>query len=63
MKNKMFVYGIKLKAFSIMHLPSYGLIKVEDDVAGKYTNILYYAFPLNDHEQNSFEMVYLGERT
>lgn len=59
----MFVYGTKLKAFSIMHLPSYGLIKVEDDVIRKYTNILYYAFPLNDHEQDSFEMVYLGEKT
>lgn len=58
----MFVYGIKLKASSIMSPPSYGLIEVEDDITLKYANILYYAFPLNDHEQDSFGMVYLGER-
>ena len=59
----MFVYGTKLKASSIVSPPSYGLIKIEDDVTRKYTNILYYAFPLNNHEQDSFGMVYLGERT
>ena len=40
-----------------------GLIRVEEDNTGRYWNILYYAFPLNDHEQDGYELDYLGERT
>ena len=40
-----------------------GLIRVEEDKTGKYHNILIYANPLNDHEQDDYELDYLGERT
>lgn len=58
----MFMYGMRLRPFSIGCQPMNGLIKVEDDTTGKYWNILYYASPLNDHEQDEFELVYLGEK-
>lgn len=38
-----------------------GLVRVEEDNTGKYWNILYYADPLNDHEQDGYELDYLGE--
>lgn len=61
--NKVFMYGMRLKPFSIGCQPMHGLVRVEDDNTGKYLNILFYASPLNDHEQDSFELDYLGERT
>lgn len=57
----MFKYGMRLRPFSIGCQPMNGLIKVEDDTTGKYWDILYYANPLNDHEQDEFELDYLGE--
>lgn len=58
----MYKYGMRLRPFSIGCQPTDGLIRVEDDNTGKYWNILYYAFPLNDHEQEGFELDYLGEQ-
>ena len=40
-----------------------GLIRIEEDKTGKYHNILVYGMPLNDHEQDGYELDYLGERT
>lgn len=57
----MFKYGMRLRPFSIGCQPMAGLLKVEDDPAGNYWNILYYAYPLNDHEQDGYELIYLGE--
>ena len=57
----MFMYGMRLRPFSIGCQPMNGLIRVEEDNTGKYWNILYYAFPLNDHEQDGYELDYLGE--
>lgn len=59
----MFMYGMRLRPFSIGCQPMYGLIRVEEDKTGKYWNILIYANPLNDHEQDDYELDYLGERT
>ena len=58
----MFMYGMRLRPFSIGCQPMNGLIQVEDDKTGKYWNILIYANPLNDHEQEVYELDYLGER-
>ena len=58
----MFVYGMRLRPFSIGCQPMNGLIRVEEDNTGKYWNILFYTYPLNDHEQDGFELDYLGER-
>ena len=55
------MYGMRLRPFSIGCQPMNGLIRVEEDKAGKYHNILVYAMPLNDHELEEYELDYLGE--
>ena len=60
--NIVFMYGMRLRPFSIDCQPMDGLIRVEDDKTGKYWNILFYSKPLNDHEQEGYELDYLGER-
>ena len=61
--NRVFMYGMRLRPFSIGCQPMDGLIRVEEDKTGKYWNILFYANPLNDHEQDGYELDYLGDRT
>lgn len=60
--NRVFMYGMRLRPFSIGCQPMEGLIRAEDDKTGKYWNILYYAEPMNDHELEAYELDYLGER-
>lgn len=57
----MFMYGMRNRPYSIGCQPMGGLVRVEEDNSGKYWNILYYAFPLLDREQDDFELDYLGE--
>ena len=57
----LFMYGMRLRPFSIGCQPMEGLARVEEDNTGKYWNILFYANPLNDHEQEEYELDYLGE--
>ena len=57
----MYKYGMRLRDFSIGCQPMQGLIRREDDPTGRYHDILVYARPLNDHEQDCYELDYLGE--
>ena len=57
----MFKYGMRLRPFSIGCQPMAGLLKVEEDLTRRYWDILYYAYPLNDHEQDGYGLDYLGE--
>ena len=61
----MYKYGMQLRGllrgFSYACLPMAGLIRREDDPTGKYHDILIYSRPLNDHEQDGYELDYLGE--
>ena len=57
----MYKYGMKLCSSSSVCLPMNGLIRRENDPTGKYHDILIYSRPLNDHEQDVFELDYLGE--
>jgi hypothetical protein len=57
----MYKYGMRLRGFSIGCQPMTGLIRREDDLTGRYHDILIYSRPLNDHEQDGFELDYLGE--
>lgn len=57
----MFKYGMKFHPFAIGRQPMEGLMKVKEDSTGKYWDILYYAYPLNDHEQDGYKLEYLGE--
>lgn len=57
----MYKYGMRLRGYSIGCQPMIGLVRREDDPTGRYHDILIYDRPLNDHEQDSFELDYLGE--
>ena len=58
----MYKYGMRLRGFSpACQPPVIGLVRREDDKTGRYHEILIYSRPLNDHEQDGFELDYLGE--
>lgn len=58
--NRVFMYGMKNRRL-IEYVPLYSLIRVYPDKNEKYCFILIYAMPLNEHEQESFDLEYLGE--
>lgn len=59
----MFVYGMKYRPFSIGYqsIPMYSLLHIVEDTSGLYWYLLYYAEPLNDHQQEEYKLDYLGE--
>jgi len=57
----MYKYGMRLRGFSIGCQPMNGLAGRENDPTGRYHDILIYDRPLSDHEQDAFELDYLGE--
>ena len=57
----MYKYGMRLRGYAPLCQPMNGLVGHEDDPTGKYHSILIYNRPLNDHEQDAFELDYLGE--
>ena len=57
----MYKYGMRLRGFSPACQPTNKLKRIEEDPSGKYYNILVYSRPLDDHEQDAFELDYLGE--
>ena len=59
--NLMYKYGMRLRGFAPGCQPMIGLVRREDDPTGKYYDILIYSRPLNDQEQDVFELDYLGE--
>lgn len=61
MSKQMYKYGMRLRGFSIGCQPTQDLWAVADDPTGKYHDILIYIRPLTDHEQEEFELDYLGE--
>lgn len=54
-----FVYGMRLRPFSIGCQPS-GVAEVSEDDSGKYWNILYYKRKLTDEEVHDYELDYIG---
>ena len=53
-------YGMRLRGFSIGCQPMDGLIRREDDIVGKYHDILVYDRPLTEGERINYELDYLG---
>lgn len=58
--DRVFMYGMKNRRL-IEYLPLERLIRWDSDKNGKYCCILIYAMPLNEHEQETFNLDYLGE--
>ena len=61
MGNRVFMYGIKNRML-IEYLPLDGLIRCDLDKNEKYCFILIYVKPLNEHEQETCKLDYLGEQ-
>ena len=55
-------YGMRLRGFSPGCQPMSGLLGREDDVSGKYYDVIAYDRKLSDKELNDYELDYLGER-
>ena len=58
--DRVFMYGMKNRRL-IEYLPLQRLIRCDLDNNGKYCCILIYAMPLNEHEQETCDLDYLGE--
>ena len=56
-----YVYGMRLRGFSPLCQPMYGLVDVEIDRSGKYYNILIYSRELTEEEVRDYELDYIGQ--
>lgn len=56
----MYKYGMRLRGFAPFCQPMNGFVKAEEDINGKYHNILFYDRMLSDTELKEYELDYLG---
>lgn len=56
----MYLYGMRLRGFSIGCQPS-GVVKRIDDTTGKYWDVIAYDRRLTDAETTSYDLDYIGE--
>ena len=59
----MYLYGMRLRGFSIGCQPMNGLIERYDDNSGKYHDILAYDRPLTEDEITAYELDFIGRGT
>ena len=58
-KTKMYMYGMRLRGFSIGCQPMSGLVERHDDETGKYHDVLVYNRQLTEEEVKSYELEYI----
>lgn len=56
----MFLYGMRLRGFSPGCQPKEGLVERQDDVTGKYYDILVYNRELTTEELKNYELDFIG---
>lgn len=56
----MFLYGMRLRGFSPGCQPKDGLVERQDDVTGKYYDILVYNRELTEDELKNYELDFIG---
>lgn len=56
----MFLYGMRLRGFSPGCQPKEGLVERQDDVTGKYYDILVYNRELTEEELKNYELDFIG---
>lgn len=56
----MFLYGMRLRGFSPGCQPKDGLVERQDDVTGKYYDILVYNRELTTEELKNYELDFIG---
>ena len=57
----MYKYGMRLRGFAPACQPMNGLVGREDDLTGKYHDVLLYNRQLTEQEIRKYELDYLGE--
>ena len=57
----MYLYGMRLRGFSIGCQPMNGLIERYDDNSGKYHDILTYDRPLTEDEKTAYELDFIRQ--
>lgn len=57
----MFLYGMRLRDFSIGCQPMEGFLKRMDDASGRYWDVIAYNRPLTDSEIENYDLDYIGE--
>ena len=55
-----YLYGMRLRGFSLGCQPMKGIIERRDDRTGKYYDILAYSRKLTEQELEDFELDYVG---
>ena len=55
-RRALFVYGMRARGFSPGCQPRVGIVRAEEDLSGKYYNILYYDHRLTDKEIERYEL-------
>ena len=56
----MFLYGMRLRGFSPGCQPKEGFVERQDDVTGKYYDILVYNRELAEDELKNYELDFIG---
>ena len=54
-------YGMRLRGFSPGCQPMKNLVSREDDMSGRYYDILVYSKPLTDAEMSAYVLDYIGK--
>lgn len=58
--EKQYLYGMKMRGFSIGCQPMKGLIKRGDCATGEYWDLLYYDRKLTDKEVKDYELEFIA---
>jgi len=61
--KEVYVYGMRLRGFSIGCQPKDGLVERRDDKSGLYYDVLVYERELTRKELDDYELDFLGEET
>ena len=57
----MYLYGMRLRGFSIGCQPKTGFYECREDLTGRYYNILVYRERLTEKDVTAYELDYIGE--
>lgn len=59
----MYLYGMRLRGFSIGCQPRDGFLERRDDISGQYWDIIAYKRKLTDSELAAYDLDYIGKES
>ena len=60
MNTTLYIYGMRLRGFSIGCQPKRAFYERRDDTTGRYHDIIVYSEPLTDKELDDYELDFIG---